>query len=109
MISLLDISEEALVVMRWYMALDSSILTTYAHTASLLKLQKFAPIFGWEATNGTLEQWAVFLRVLGVPYEKHCAVYELMLVIDVVGEVKDRLRAQSRHQATMTVAIVLLI
>ena len=109
MISLLDIFEAALVVMQWYMALDSSILTTYANTASLLQIQKFAPILGWEATNIMLEQWSVFLRVLGVPYEKHCAVYELMLVIDVVGEVKDRLRAQSRHQATMTVAIVLLI
>ena len=109
MISLLDISEAALVVMRWYMALDSSILTTYSNTASLLQLQKFAPILGWEATNGTLEQWAVFLRVLGVTYEKLCAVYKLMLVIDVVAEVKDRLQAQSRQKTTMTVAIVLLI
>ena len=36
-ISLLDISEAALVVMQWYMVLDSSILTTYSDTAYLLQ------------------------------------------------------------------------
>ena len=36
-ISLLDITETALVVIQWHMALDSSMLPTYSDTAYLLQ------------------------------------------------------------------------
>ena len=56
-----------------------------------------------------LEQRDIFLAVLCGPTEKHCAVYELMLMIDVVAEMNAQLWAQYRHYTTMTVAIVRLI
>ena len=39
-------SKAALVSRRWYIELDSSMLTTYDNTASLLIHQKVDPIFG---------------------------------------------------------------
>ena len=44
-----------------------------------------------------LEQKDIFLAVLCGPTEKHCAVYELMLMIDVVAEVNARMLVQSHH------------
>ena len=57
-------SEAVLVAQRWYIALDSSTLTTYTDTASLLHPHNISPITGWESTVSMLEQWAVFFSVM---------------------------------------------
>ena len=58
----LSASSEAVLVLRWWdMALDSSILTMYADTDSLLQIQKVALIVRWEASNIMFEQWYVCL------------------------------------------------
>ena len=75
-------SQVALAARQWDMALDSSTLTTYSDTASLLQRQKVAPIIGWETTVNMLEQWAVLLTVILGPDREHPAVYELTMLID---------------------------
>ena len=51
--------EAALLARRWNTALDSSKLTMYSDTASLLQHKNVAPIVGWEAVVSMLENWDV--------------------------------------------------
>ena len=56
-----------------------------------------------------LEKWAVYLAFLwGLP-EKYRVVYKLMLMIDVAEDVNAWLRAQARHQPTISEALVQLV
>ena len=82
-LSLSEISEASLVARLWDTALDSSIITTYSNTSALIQCHKVAPIVVWDAANSMLGKWAVFLTVLCIPPRKHCAVYKLMLLVDV--------------------------
>ena len=75
--------EVALVARRWYMALDSSTLTTYSDTALLLQHQKVDPIIIWEAAGNMLDQWEVFLMVILGSSSSHPAMYEITMLIDL--------------------------
>ena len=99
-------SKATLVARRWYTTLDSSMLTTYANTVSILQRQKFSPIVVWKATKSMLYQWAIFFAVLWRPPPKHRAVYELMLMIYAVEEINSRIWAQARCQLTISTALV---
>ena len=67
--------------------MGSRMLNTYVNAASLLQLQKVAPIVGWKATKSIFKQWSVIFAVLWNPSEKHHTVYDLMLSIDAAEEV----------------------
>ena len=91
------------------MALVSSTLTTYTKTASLLHIQKVAPIIGWEDFINTLEQWSVFLTLIMGMDSRHPFVYELTMLIGASQEVNTRLREKDRYQPSMLAALVQLI
>ena len=63
------------------MALESSTMTTYIYTTSLLQFQNVASIMVLEAANSILEQWSVFLMVLRGPPNNHRSVYNIVLII----------------------------
>ena len=56
-----------------------------------------------------LDQWAVFLKVLWVPPEKHYTVYDIFLLIDKVEAVNAWIQAQSQNQTTIPVDLLQLI
>ena len=67
--------------MLWYTVLDSTILTTYANTTSLIQFQNVVPIIQTEAAFNMLEKWVVFLMVNLRPGISHPAMYEITMTI----------------------------
>ena len=63
------------------MELDSSNLTNYADSASLLQHQKKDPIIGWEVVVNMLEQWEVVLMAILGLGRLHPAVYDITNMI----------------------------
>ena len=67
---------------RWDNALDSSTLTAFANTSTILHRQKVSPIIGWEATVSILEQWNILLEVILGTVGRNSSIYKLSMLIE---------------------------
>ena len=108
-LSLSEVSEDSMVTIRWYMALDANTMTSYTNTVALMKQQRIPPIFIWEAEAKMLEQWLVLITVLLGPQERHPAVFDLKTLLGSAEEVNSLLRAQAEVQQDTPAALVRLV